>query len=86
MELGLTGKVAVITGGSEGIGKGIALRLCEEGVKVAICGRRESVLTDAAEDIRAQTGGEVLAIPADVTKPETLENFIGANRNPFRKD
>ena len=85
MELGLTGKVAVITGGSEGIGKGIALRLCQEGVKVAICGRRESVLTDAAEDIRAQTGGEVLAIPADVTKPETLENFIEQTVTHFGK-
>ena len=85
MELGLTGKVAIITGGSEGIGKGIALRLCEEGVKVAICGRRESVLTDATEDIRAQTGGEVLAIPADVTKPETLENLIGQTVTHFGK-
>ena len=85
MELGLTGKVAVITGGSEGIGKGIAIRLCEEGAKVAICGRRETVLADAAEEIRTQTGGEVLAIPADVTKPETLENFIGQTASHFGK-
>ena len=85
MELGLTGKVVVITGGSEGIGKGIALRLCEEGAKVAICGRRETVLADAAEEIRTQTGGEVLAIPADVTKPETLEHFIGQTASHFGK-
>ncbi|MXV72866.1 SDR family oxidoreductase, partial [Candidatus Poribacteria bacterium] len=83
MELGLTGKVAVITGGSEGIGKGIALRLCEEGANVAICGRRETVLADAAEEIRTQSGGEVLAIRADVTKPETLENFIGQTASHF---
>ncbi len=85
MELGLTGKVAVITGGSEGIGKGIAHRLCEEGAKVAICGRREKVLADAAEEIRAQTGGDVLAIAADVTKPETLESFIGQTADCFGK-
>ena len=54
MELGLTGRVAVITGGSEGIGKGIAHRLCEEGAKVAICGRREEILEDAAGEIRTQ--------------------------------
>ena len=85
MELGLTGKVAVITGGSEGIGKGIALRLAEEGANVAICGRREAVLADAAEDIQTQTGGEVLTIPADVTKLETLENFIGKTASHFGK-
>ena len=85
MELGLTGKVAVITGGSEGIGKGIALRLCQEGANVAICGRREDVLANAAEEIRSQTGGEVLAISADVTKPETLENFIGQTASHFGK-
>ena len=85
MELGLTGKVAIITGGSEGIGKGIALRLCEEGAKVSICGRREDVLTSAAEEIRTQTGGEVLTVRADVTKPETLENFIGQTATHFGK-
>ena len=85
MELGLTGKVAVITGGSDGIGKGIALRLCEEGAKVAICGRRETVLEDAAEEIRTQTGGEVLAVPADVTISATLENFIGQTATHFGK-
>ncbi len=76
MELGLTGKVAVITGGSEGIGKGIALRLSEEGAKVAICARREEVLQRAAQEIRGKTGNDVLAIVADVTKLETVENFI----------
>ena len=85
MDLGLTGKVSVITGGSEGIGKGIARRLCEEGAKVAICGRRETVLEDAAEDIRTQTGGEVLDIPADVTVPGTLENFIGQTASHYGK-
>ena len=76
MDLGLSGKVAVITGGSEGIGKGIALRFLEEGAKVAICARRDDVLRQAAEELSALTSGDVLAVSAGVTKPETLTSFI----------
>ena len=85
MDLGLTGKVAVITGGSEGIGKGIAQRLCAEGAKVAICARREDVLEDAAQEIRDATGGEVLAVAADVTIAGTLEIFINQTVDKFGK-
>jgi NAD(P)-dependent dehydrogenase (short-subunit alcohol dehydrogenase family) len=56
MELGLQGKVAAITGGSEGIGKATALRLAQEGAMVAICGRRADVLQQAADEIRAAGG------------------------------
>ena len=51
MDLGLQGKVAVITGGSEGIGRATAFRLCEEGVRVAICARRDDVLQTTAKEI-----------------------------------
>ena len=83
MDLELTGKVAIVTGGSEGIGRGIAQRLCEEGVKVAICSRREDVLEQAAQEIRDATGGEVLAVTADVTVPATLENLINQTVDKF---
>lgn len=83
MDLGLEGKVAVITGGSEGIGRGIASRFLEEGAKVAICARRDDVLQQAAEELRALTDGDVLAVPADVTKPETLTNFINRAAQHF---
>ena len=83
MDLGLTKKVAVITGGSEGIGKGIALRLSEEGTKVAICARRDEILQEAAQEIREKAGNDILAVSADVTKPETLENFIAQTVEHF---
>jgi 3-oxoacyl-[acyl-carrier protein] reductase len=76
MDLGLRGKVAVITGGSEGIGKAAALSLAAEGAKVVICARRAETLEQAAAEIRAATGGEALAIPTDVTQPDQVKRLF----------
>ena len=83
MDLGLRGKVAAITGGSEGIGKAAAWRLAAEGASVVICARRRDVLEAAAEEIRAATKADVLAVPADVTKAEDVEAFISAAVDRF---
>ena len=53
MDLKLKGKTALITGGSEGIGKGIALTMAREGVDVAICARRKEPLEAAARSLRS---------------------------------
>jgi 3-oxoacyl-[acyl-carrier protein] reductase len=76
LELGLTGKIAIITGGSEGLGRATAERLAREGARIAICARRKELLERAAEEIRRTTGGEVLARPADVTRVEDVEAFV----------
>ena len=78
LELNLSGKVALVTGGSEGIGKGVAWKLAEEGCSVVICARREDVLEAAAEEIRDATGGGVLAVQADVTNAGDVERLVSA--------
>jgi len=76
MDLQLKGKTALVTGGSEGIGKGIALVLAKEGVDVAICARRAGPLEDAAAEIAKATGRKIVAIPADLTKDADAKNFV----------
>lgn len=70
MDLQLGGKVVVISGGSEGIGYASARFLLQEGARVAICARRQAVLEGAAEELRRETRGEVLAVAADVSTEE----------------
>ena len=76
MDLQLNNKTALVTGGSEGIGKGIALQLAREGVDVAICSRRKDALEATAAEITGQTGRKIVAIPADLTKDEDARGFI----------
>lgn len=76
MELGLKGKIAIVTGGSEGIGKAAALVFAREGARVAICARRADVLEAAADEMRRATGGEVLAVPTDMTDIAQIEAFL----------
>ncbi|HLH73796.1 MAG TPA: SDR family oxidoreductase [Chloroflexota bacterium] len=83
MELGLHGKVGLVTGGSEGIGYATALRLAQEGAQVAIAARRADVLEAAAQRIREQSGSQVLAVPTDVVQPEQIRRFVESAAEHF---
>jgi 3-oxoacyl-[acyl-carrier protein] reductase len=76
MYLQLKGKCALVTGGSEGIGKAIAMTLAKEGVNVAICARRMEPLEKTAEEIRNAYGVTVVAITADLTKDADAKAFV----------
>ena len=76
MDLSLEGKIAIVTGGSKGIGRTTALALAQEGVDVAICARGMEDLEDAAADIRAKTGRRVVAVRADTGVPDDISNLV----------
>src|SRR5437870_2764613 len=76
MDLGLRGKVAVVTGGSEGIGRAAAQSLGREGACVVICARRVEVLERAAHDVAENTGAEIVPVAADLTKSADIERVV----------
>lgn len=72
----LSGKVAIVTGGTRGIGRAIAARLLQEGASVAICGRSADSAARAAEEMKPL--GRVLGLAADVTDPRQVATLFGA--------
>ena len=76
MDLGLKGKVALVTAASKGMGKASALAFATEGARVAMCARSESDLKTAADEIRTATRAEVLPVVADVTKKQDVEALV----------
>ena len=76
MDLGLTGRVAVVGGGSKGLGRACADSLAQEGAKLAICSRNAQELEQAAAEIRASTGAEVLPVPGDLSRLDDIQRLI----------
>ncbi|PUB14034.1 NAD(P)-dependent dehydrogenase (short-subunit alcohol dehydrogenase family) [Paenisporosarcina sp. OV554] len=83
MDLGLKGKVAIITGSSKGIGLHTALQLVKEGANVVLCARREEKLKEAAAFIKRETGVEVLIVSADITKEDECKEIIQKTVNHY---
>ncbi len=82
MDLGLTGKVAVVTAASRGIGKAVAEELAKEGANVSICARGKDDLKGAVLDIRKH-GREALSLQADVTKTEDIQRVVDETVKAF---
>lgn len=76
MDLGITGKVALLTGASRGIGYACAEALASEGVRVAICARSREEIEAAAHEISAKTGGEVAPFVADVSRADDVDRLL----------
>ena len=83
MDLGLTGKVAAITGGSTGIGLAVAHGLAQEGVHVALCARNEDGVKAEARRIADTHGVRAIGVKADVSKNEDIDAFVAAVENEF---
>jgi len=83
MDLGLKGKVALVTGGSKGIGKAVAYGLAEEGARVAICARGQGDLSRAAGEIAKAAGSEVFTVAGDLTSETAVQKIVDATIAKF---
>lgn len=77
MDLGLQGKVAVVAASSKGLGKAVAQTLAREGALVTVNGRDAATVKATADEIRAETGSDVLEIAGDMTNPADIARLIG---------
>lgn len=83
MDLQLNGNVAVVTGGSSGIGRAIAEGLAGEGVHIVSCARDGTKISDVAAALRKTYGVDAFGVEADVTDPDAVERLVGRVQSEF---
>ena len=82
----MTGKVAVITGSTRGIGRAIAERMAEHGAKVVISSRKQDVCDEVAREVNEKFGkGTAVAIAANISSKENLQNLVDESKKAFGK-
>jgi 3-oxoacyl-[acyl-carrier protein] reductase len=81
MDLGISGRVALVTASSKGLGRASAVALAEEGCKLVVCARGEEALRATEKELAART--EVLAIVDDVTEPDAPRRLVEATVDRF---
>jgi gluconate 5-dehydrogenase len=80
---GLEGRVAIVTGASDGLGKEFAHGLAEGGTNVVVSARRAELLQQVAEELREQYGAEAIAVPADVSDESSVAALVAATVDAF---
>lgn len=81
MDFGIKGKLALVTAASRGLGRGCADQLAAEQCRVAICSRKEAGAKEAAEEIAALTGAQVMGFAADMNKAEDIDRLLREVKN-----
>ncbi len=81
----LTGKVAIITGSSRGIGRAVAERMADHGAKVVISSRKAGPCEEVAAEINAAHPGAAIAVPANISSKEDLQRLVDETRKAFGK-
>ena len=85
MDLGIRGKVALVSASSRGLGRAIAEELAAEGANLVVCARGEDALRKTADDIRKSSGVEVVDVAADVSDPAGVDGVVRAAFDKFGK-
>lgn len=83
MDLGIKGRVAIVTGGSRGIGRETARQFLEEGVRVMISGRNAETIQKTRDELAKQTGGDIKCVVADMTREADIEKLVDETVKQF---